>query len=149
MLLPPGGTTANPVLAVQVAHPLIRIAAADAGPCCDRRRDRRPPLRLRLEYDRGTMGRRDLDHNRSAYAASWDSKEWIADSYAALPRFLFIVPETTQERRVREACVEARLRVLVTTAAHLQAATLSGPIWRQILPIVPEGEQAARRALWE
>jgi len=109
-------------------------------------------MRLWLEYDRGTMGRRDLARKMSAYAAYWASKEWAADGYAALPRLLFIVPETGQETRVRAACVEnlaaARLRVLVTTAAHLSAATPFGPIWRQILPIVPEGEQAARRALF-
>jgi len=110
-------------------------------------------MRLWLEYDRGTMNQRDLARKMGAYADYAASKEWAAHGYAALPRLLFIVPETTQERRVREACVEqlagTRLRVLVTTAAHLSAATPFGPIWRQILPIVPEGEQAARRALWE
>ncbi len=72
---------------------------------------------------------------------------------AALPRLLFIVPDGGQERRVREACMElleeTRLRMLVTTAAHMEAETPFGCIWRQILPILSEEEQSKRRALWE
>jgi len=110
-------------------------------------------LRCWLEYDRGTMNQRDLDRKLGAYAAYWESKEWAADGYAALPRLLFIVQETGQERRVREACAEqhsgARLRVLVTTAAHLDAATPFGRVWRQVWPELPTSEQGRRRTLWE
>ena len=161
--------------AAQATQGAITVAWWDVGDACARtywyqgvQRNLRPDaelelagqangtprrMRLWLEYDRGTMGRRDLARKMSAYAAYWASKEWAADGYAALPRLLFIVPETGQEARVREACVErlagARLRVLATTVAHLEAATPFGRIWRQLLPVLPEGEQAERRALWE
>jgi hypothetical protein len=110
-------------------------------------------LRCWLEYDRGTMNGRDLNRKVGAYAAYWEAKEWAADGYTTLPRLLFIVPEHGQEQRLRKACEEylgaARLRVLVTTAAHLDALTPCGRLWRQLWPVLPESEQARRRALWE
>jgi transcriptional regulator with XRE-family HTH domain len=42
-----------------------------------------------------------------------------------------------------------RLRVLVTTAAHLQASGPYGSIWRQVFPELAERERTRRRALWE
>ncbi len=109
-------------------------------------------LRLWLEYDTGAMNRRDLERKMAAYRDYWFSREWAAEGLATLPRLLFIVPEHGQEERVREACVAAlagvRLRVLVTTAAHLQTGTPAGPIWRQLLPALPPHEQASRRPLW-
>jgi Fe2+ or Zn2+ uptake regulation protein len=110
-------------------------------------------LRLWLEYDRGTMNRRDLERKMQAYADYWQSKAWASEGRTALPRLLFIVPDTQQESRVREAVqeklVNVRLRVLVTTMAHLETYTPYGRIWRQIIPLLPESEQAIRRVLFE
>ncbi len=125
---------------------LVQRHAGDSGSSLRR-------LRLWLEYDSGTMNRRDLDRKMGAYADYWASKEWVAEGLATLPRLLFIVPDGGQERRVREACVEqlagTRMRVLVSTAAHLEAETPFGDIWRQILPVLPDQEQTRRRGLWE
>lgn len=110
-------------------------------------------LRVWIEYDRGTMKGHDLERKMGAYAAYGESKEWIVDGYANLPRLLFIVPDPGQEQRVREACrkklVGAQLRVLTTTAPHLEAQTPFGHIWRQAWPELPASEQGKRRALWE
>ena len=110
-------------------------------------------LRVWLEYDRGTMNRRDLERKMQAYADYWQSREWASEGLVALPRLLFIVPDAQQETRVREVTQEMlagiRLRVLVTTAAHLETYTPYGCIWRQILPVLPESERATRRALFE
>lgn len=110
-------------------------------------------LRIWLEYDRGTMNRRDLEQKMQAYADYWQSKIWATDGRTALPRLLFIVPGTQQESRVREAAQEkladTRLRVLMTTAAHLNTYTPYGCIWRQIFPILPESAQVPRRTLFE
>lgn len=110
-------------------------------------------LRVWIEYDRGTMKGHDLERKMGAYAAYWESKEWIADGYANLPRLLFIVPDPRQEQRIREACrkklASARLRVLTTTEAHLEAQTPFGRIWRQAWPELSMSEQGRRRALWE
>ncbi len=110
-------------------------------------------LRLWLEYDTGSMNRRDLSRKMAAYRDYWFSRAWAAEGLTALPRLLFIVPHCGQEERVRRACCEmlsgVRLRVLVTTAAHLQASGPYGPIWRQVLPELAEGEQLIRRVLWE
>jgi DNA-binding MarR family transcriptional regulator len=112
-------------------------------------------LRLWLEYDTGSMNRRDLSRKMASYRDYWHARAWAAEGLTALPRLLFIVPEHGQEERVREACFAVlsvagvRLRVLVTTAAHLQASGPYGPIWRQVFPELAEGERSIRRALWE
>lgn len=110
-------------------------------------------LRVWIEYDRGTMNRRDLERKMQAYADYWQSKLWVSEGRIALPRLLFMVPDTQQESRVRETAQEkladTRLRVLVTTAAHLNTYTPYGRIWRQILPTFSESEQATRQTLLE
>jgi hypothetical protein len=110
-------------------------------------------LRLWLEYDTGSMNARDLLRKMAAYRDYWLSRQWAVEGLAAFPRLLFIVPEHGQEERVRDACVAelsgVQLRVLVTTAAHLQTSTPGGPIWRQLWPPLPEREQASRRRWWE
>jgi DNA-binding MarR family transcriptional regulator len=110
-------------------------------------------LRLWLEYDTGSMNRRDLERKMTSYRDYWNSREWAVEGLAAFPRLLFIVPEQGQEDRVRAACCAmlsgVRLHVLVTTAAHLQTSTPGGPIWRQLWPPLPEREQASRRRWWE
>jgi hypothetical protein len=111
-------------------------------------------LCLWIEYDTGTMNRRDLERKMTSYRDYWNSREWAVEGLAALPRLLFIVPEHGQEERVRRACFDilsgVRLRVLVTTAAHLEAATPYGRIWRPILEGKRgECDRTERRVLWE
>ncbi|SRR5579875_1020377 len=112
-------------------------------------------LRLWLEYDTGSMNRRDLSRKMAAYRDYWNAREWAAEGLASLPRLLFIVPEHGQEDRLRAACCAmlagVRLRVLVTTAAHSEAETPCGRVWRQVWPLPEreESEREKRRMLWE
>jgi DNA-binding MarR family transcriptional regulator len=101
-------------------------------------------FRYWLEYDRGTMRRHDLCAKMGAYADYLRSREWMTSGsgmggMAALPRVLFVVPDGEQERRVAAACASQLagypLRVLVTTAGHMAAASPYGPIWRQVYPL--------------
>ncbi len=112
-------------------------------------------MRVWIEWDTGTMNQRDLARKMAAYADYWTSQTWAAEGLAALPRLLFIVPEHCQEERVRRACLDTlvragvRLRVMVTTAAHLATYTPYGCIWRQILPPSAEDDATKRRMFWE
>lgn len=110
-------------------------------------------LRLWLEYDTGSMNRRDLSRKMASYRDYWHAREWAAEGLTALPRLLFIVPHGGQEENVRHACgtmlAGVRLRVLVTTAAHLLSHTPYDPIWRQVFPERASEQRTRRRALWE
>jgi len=101
-----------------------------------------------LEYDRGTMRRRDLEAKMRTYAEYVRSREWFKDGLTSLPRLLFVVPDTGQEQRVSEAArvtlVGLPLRVLVTTTGHLATADPFAPIWRPVFPLASE----ARQAMW-
>jgi hypothetical protein len=94
------------------------------------------------------MRRRDLEAKMRTYADYVRAREWIRDGLASLPRLLFVVPDTGQERRVSEAALaslaELTLRVLVTTAGHIATADPFAPIWQQASPSVIE----IRQALW-
>jgi DNA-binding MarR family transcriptional regulator len=111
-------------------------------------------LRYWLEYDRGTMRRHDLEAKMGAYADYLRAREWVKDGFgrAALPRLLFVVPDSEQERRVAEACVARlgayRLRVLVTTTGRVEAASPYAPIWRQVFPPSQDADPSTRITLW-
>lgn len=101
-----------------------------------------------LEYDRGTMRRRDLEAKMRTYAEYVRSREWVKDGLASLPRLLFVVPDTGQEQRVSEAArtslADLPLRILVTTAGHIASADPLAPIWRQVSSLAGE----TRQAMW-
>ena len=105
-------------------------------------------LRYWLEYDRGTMRRRDLEAKMRTYAEYVRSREWFKDGRASLPRLLFVVPDTGQERRISEAArtslADLPLHVLVTTAGHIASADPFTAIWRPVFPLASE----TRRAMW-
>ena len=101
-----------------------------------------------LEYDRGTMRRRDLEAKMRTYAEYVRSREWFKDGRASLPRLLFVVPDTGQERRISEAArtslADLPLHVLVTTAGHIASSDPFESIWRPVFPLASE----TRRAMW-
>lgn len=103
-----------------------------------------------LEYDRGTMRRRDLEAKMRTYADYMRAREWVKDGLASLPRLLFVVPDTGQERRVSEAAhvslANLPLPILVTTAGHLAVADPFAPIWRPVFPLSSETRQTMWRA---
>ena len=92
-------------------------------------------VRFWLEWDRGTMHVRDLSVKFTSYAHFIASREWPRED-ARLPRLLYVVPDITQERRMRRVA-QARLTsppglVLWTTTEMLlsEYGPLS-PIWLQ------------------
>lgn len=101
-----------------------------------------------LEYDRGTMRRRDLEAKMRTYADYVRAREWVKDGLPSLPRLLFVVPDTGQERRVSEAArislADLPLRILVTTAGHIASADPFAPLWRPVFPLMSE----MRQTMW-
>lgn len=98
-----------------------------------------------LEYDRGTMRRRDLEAKMRTYADYVRAREWVKDGLTNLPRLLFVVPDTGQEQRVSDAVrtslANLPLHVLVTTAGHIASADPFAPIWRPVFPLMSEMRQ--------
>ncbi len=95
-------------------------------------------LRFWLEWDRGTMRRRDLEAKFAAYAHYVRSREWRADGNTPLPTLLIVTGETGesgQESRVAQALRDTlpesvALRVYVTQASLLVTEGPLAPIWR-------------------
>jgi predicted transcriptional regulator len=111
----------------------------------DTRNKQRRRLRCWLEWDNGTMGRRDLEAKMQSYATYVAAKAWIAEGMRVLPFLLFVVPDTGQEMRIQEMARTVLsgtpLRILSTTAAHVRGYTPFGVIWRRILPVGNRNEQ--------
>ena len=82
------------------------------------------------------------------YADYMRAREWMKDGLASMPRLLFVVPDTGQERRVSEAArtslADLPLHVLVTTAGHIASADPFTAIWRPVFPLASE----TRQAMW-
>lgn len=90
-------------------------------------------VRFWLEWDRGTMGVRDLERKCATYAAYLASREW-ARGGASPPGLVCVVPELAQEHRfLRTATAllaHTGLRLAITTAGLLTQGILA-PIWQQ------------------
>ncbi len=95
-------------------------------------------IRFWLEWDRATMGTRDLGAKLSTYAQYVASREWFREK-ATLPFLLIVTPERDQEMRF------ARVAATVLTNTHgfvIHTTTLRRvieegsltPIWYQLLP---------------
>jgi len=95
-------------------------------------------IRFWLEWDRATMGTRDLGAKLSTYAQYVASREWFREK-ATLPFLLIVTPERDQEMRF------ARVAATVLTNTHgfvIRTTTLRRvieegsltPIWYQLLP---------------
>lgn len=92
-----------------------------------------------LEWDRGTMGQRDLCAKFTAYSEYVQSREWHTDGNFPLPYLLIVTSEAAQETRIcaaLERCSGSRNALRVFIAGHRQLIEC-GPleaIWRQWLP---------------
>ncbi len=64
-------------------------------------------VRAWLEWDGGTMSRRDLEAKMNAYSHYVRSREWHREGAHTLPILLFVVPDKGQEERVVQAVVKA------------------------------------------
>lgn len=94
-------------------------------------------VRFWLEWDRGTMGVRDLEHKCATYAAYLTSREW-ARAGVSPPTLVYVAPEIAQERRfVKTASALLAhlpvLRLYTTTASLLATRGVLAPIWQQIV----------------
>ena len=109
-------------------------------------------LRCWLEWDNGTMGRRDLEAKMQSYATYIAAKAWVTEGMSSLPYLLFVVPDTGQEMRIQEIAQAVlsgtSLHVLSTTAAHVRAYSPFGAIWRWILPVRKSKELVQRYTLF-
>jgi hypothetical protein len=107
-------------------------------------------LRFWLEWDRGTMSRRDLRAKFAAYTHYVRSHEWHTDGNAPLPMLLVVTPDVGQETRIAQelrAAVSTRatLAIRVALVADLNRYGPLAPIWKPYLPPSP----ATRLALGE
>ena len=95
-------------------------------------------MRAWLEWDGGTMSRRDLAIKMHAYEQYIRSREWAHEGAKTLPRVLCVVPEKGQEERVmqaaRSALAQTALIMHTTTATRLARCGPLAAIWRQVLP---------------
>ena len=95
-------------------------------------------VRFWLEWDRGTMGTRDLAVKLRTYEQYVASREWFKQE-ATLPLLLVVTPDPGQERRlgrVATATLTDRCGLIIrtTTSTRLREQGLLGPIWDQVLP---------------
>ncbi|MGH2506076.1 MAG: replication-relaxation family protein [Ktedonobacteraceae bacterium] len=114
-------------------------------------------MRFWLEWDRGTMGVRDLEQKCATYAAYLSSREW-ARMGSSPPAMVYIAPEIAQERRfVKTASALLahlpELHLYTTTASLIALRGVLAPIWQQALGHVPAAsftapEHAQRVALF-
>ena len=118
----------------------------------DTRNKQRRRLRCWLEWDNGTMGRRDLEAKMQSYATYIAAKAWMSESVRSLPYLLFVVPDTGQEMRIQEVAravlSDTSLHILSTTVAHVRAYSPFGAIWRRILPVRKSDEEEQRYGLF-
>lgn len=93
-------------------------------------------LRFWLEWDRGTMGRRDLETKFAAYAHYVRSGEWRADGNTLLPHLLVVTTDRSQEFRLLAALATAfaggpcALAVRMALRDQLMACGPRSAIWR-------------------
>ena len=103
-------------------------------------------LRFWLEWDRGTMNRRDLEVKFAAYAHYVRSREWQMDGNDPLPVLLVVTSDIAQDARLRAALAvtmaDARnLAVWLTSSEALHIYGSLAAIWRSY-------EQRPERTYW-
>ena len=92
-------------------------------------------LRFWLEWDRGTMNRRDLTVKFAAYEHYIRSREWRTDGNTPLPFLLIVTADEGQETRIGAAlnatlAPGTALPIRITQRMLLADPGLRGPIWR-------------------
>ncbi len=93
-------------------------------------------VRFWLEWDRGTMGVRDLERKCATYAAYLTSREW-ARGGAVPPMLVYVAPEIDQERRfARTACALLAhlpaLHLYTTTASLVTRLGVTAPVFQHV-----------------
>ena len=95
-------------------------------------------VRFWLEWDRATMGTRDLAAKFRTYAQYVASREWFKQE-AALPLLLVVTPDSGQERRLGRVVTatltdNCGLIIRTTTLTRVRQQGILGPIWNQVFP---------------
>jgi len=95
-------------------------------------------VRFWLEWDRATMGTRDLGAKLRTYEHYVTSREWFKQE-AALPMLLIVTPDPGQETRFGRVATATLtngcgLIIRTTTSTRVREQGLLGPIWEQVLP---------------
>jgi hypothetical protein len=109
-------------------------------------------VRFWLEWDRGTIGMRDLVAKLRSYEHYVASREWFKQE-AALPMLLVVTPDPGQERRFGRA-VTATLTdrcgpiTRTTTLTRACEHGYLGPIWSQELPDSEGTDPVPRRLFY-
>jgi hypothetical protein len=106
-------------------------------------------VRFWLEWDRATMGTRDLTAKFSTYAHYVASREWFREK-TVLPILLVVAPSRDQEMRIIRVATRvlppsSAMVVRTTTATRLEEHGPLAAIWCQALPKTGEKEAIARR----
>jgi hypothetical protein len=108
-------------------------------------------MRFWLEWDRGTMMRKDFRVKWLTYAMYLSSREW-ASSSPLLPALLCVTPDIGQEQRLSAAArqyltaVPSGFCLYTTTAQLLLTQGMLSTIWRPVILVSspsPSGKEAA------
>lgn len=105
------------------------------------------PLSFWLEWDRSTMGLRDLRAKFSAYAEYVRSREWRTDGNTPLPLLLIVTTDASGETRIAQALDDAMpahlsLDIRIASATTLYEHGPLGNIWRPWIRGTPSGHVA-------
>ena len=109
-------------------------------------------IRFWLEWDRATIGTRDLVAKLSTYAQYVASREWFKEK-ATLPLLLVVTPDPGQEMRLGRVATATLtggrgLIIRTTTLKRVREQGLLGPIWDQVIPHSEETDLMPRRTFY-
>ena len=109
-------------------------------------------MRFWLEWDRATMGTRDLIAKFGTYTRYVTSHEWLKEQ-PAMPYLLVVVPGKEQEMRIVRIVEDVRVNtpglvILTTTATRLKDSGPLAQIWHQVSPKNDRTETVSRRSFF-
>jgi hypothetical protein len=110
------------------------------------------PVRFWLEWDRATMGTRDLVAKFQTYAQYVTSHEWFKEQYV-MPYLLVVVPDKEQEMRIAGIAQALLVNtpglvVQITTTTRLKNSGPLAQIWYQVSPNTERTETVSRRSFF-
>jgi hypothetical protein len=108
-------------------------------------------VRFWLEWDRATMGTRDLVAKFRTYAHYMTSHEWFKEQ-RVIPHLLVVVPGKEQEMRIARIVEDVRVNtpglvILTTTATRLKDSGPLAQIWYQEGAFSPHHSHILHRSL--
>jgi predicted transcriptional regulator len=109
-------------------------------------------VRFWLEWDRATMGTRDLEAKLRTYEQYVASREWFKQE-VGLPLLLVVTPDPGQEMRFGRVATGTLtngcgLIIRTTTLTRMRDQRLLGPIWAQVLPHSEGTDRIPRHTLY-